>query len=165
MVQGLTFQIPLTDQLYNRHIRFVSTNGGIWGEAVRGVSGLRVDATAAVLTPQFEGQATPDVSTWPTRISSGIDQIAAWSDFTLDQLASNSFSVNKRSNASNQAAWLKAGLGEKAAGVGYVGGANAGGITFSIRDFWEGAPRSLDIRDAATDVATVTIWAYSPRVR
>lgn len=132
---------------------------------MRGLSGLRRDATPAVLTPQFEGQAVPDISTWPTTISSELDQLAVWSDFTLDQLVPDKFSIAKRTNASSKAAWMgKAGFGDKSSGVGYVGGANGGGTTFAVKNFWQGAPRGLDIRGAAADVANVTLWAYSPRV-
>lgn len=89
-----------------------------------------------VLTPQFEGQAVPDISTWPTTISSEIDQLVVWSDFTLDQLAPDKFSIAKRTVAGGKAAWLsKAGFGDKSSGVGYVGGANGGGVTFAVRDF------------------------------
>lgn len=31
-------------------------------------------------------------------------------------------------------------------------------------DFWQGAPRSLEVRGAGTDMATTTLWAYSPKV-
>ncbi|EIM83855.1 uncharacterized protein STEHIDRAFT_62271 [Stereum hirsutum FP-91666 SS1] len=161
---GLTFSTPLSDELYNRHIRFVTAKGGIWGEPVRVLSGLRVDATSAVLTPQFEGTATPDISTWPTTVTSGIDDLAIWNDFTLDQLSPTRWTVAKRTTAGSAASWLSnAGFGEKAAGVGYLGGATGGGVTFAARNFWEGAPRGIDIRGAGGDTATVTIWAYSPR--
>lgn len=162
--QGLTFSTPLSDQLYDRHVRFATTDGGIWGEPVRVLSGLRRDATAAVLTPQFNGQAVPDISTWPTTVSSEVDQLPVWAEFTLDQLSSERFTVTKRTNASTKASWLNAGFGKRAAGLGYVGGANNGGVVFSLRDFWEGAPRGLDVRGAGGDAAAVTVWAYSPRV-
>lgn len=163
--QGLTFSTPLSDELYNRHVRFVTSTGGIWGEPVRVLSGLRRDATAAVLTPQFEGLATPDISTWPTTVSSGVDDLPIWNDFRLDQLSPTRWTVAKRTVAGSAASWLKnAGFGEKAAGVGYIGGATSGGVTFAARNFWEGAPRGLDIRGAGGDAAAVTIWAYSPRV-
>ncbi|KAG9218199.1 hypothetical protein CCMSSC00406_0005880 [Pleurotus cornucopiae] len=161
---GLTFTTPLTDELYNRHVRFVTADGGIWGEPVRVLSGLRRDATPAVLAPQFNGQAVPDISTWPTTVSSGVDQLPVWSDYTLDQLRPNDFTVAKRSNAGRAASWLgNAGHGTRAAGVGYVGGAQGGGVVFGLKDFWQGAPRGLDIRGAGGDTATVTLWAYSPR--
>jgi hypothetical protein len=180
--QGLTFNTPMSDELYNRHVRFSTIEGGIWGEAVRIVSGLRRDATAAVLTPQFNGQATPDISTWPTTVSSEIDQLPIWSDFTLDQLSSERFEIKKRTNAGDAASWIDwAGFGKRASGVGYIGGANGGGALFAFRgmlenyvaktvlifvllDFWQGAPRGLDIRNAGSDTAAVTLWAYSPRV-
>jgi hypothetical protein len=47
------------------------------------------------------------------------------------------------------------------AGVGYVGGVS-GGLAFGIRDFWPRHPTQLDIRGAATDEATVTLWLWSP---
>ncbi|KAF5347086.1 hypothetical protein D9758_011646 [Tetrapyrgos nigripes] len=161
---GLSFTTPLSDELYNRHVRFVSSSGGIWGEPVRVVSGLRRDATAPVLNAQFNGTATPDISTWPTSVSSEIDQLAVWSDFTLDQLSTSQFTIAKRTNAGRAASFIPhAGFGNRAAGVGYVGGANGGGVVFALKDFWQGFPRGLDIRGAAGDDATVTLWAYSPR--
>ncbi|KAG6816481.1 hypothetical protein H0H87_005686 [Tephrocybe sp. NHM501043] len=161
---GLRFSTPLSDELYNRHIRFVSADGGIWGEPVRVMSGLRRDALAPVLTPQFEGTATSDISTWPTSITPFVDQLAVWSDFTLDQLSSEYFTVAKRSNAGRAATFLPhAGSGTRASGLGCVGGATGGSVVFGLQDFWQGAPRGLDIRDASTNTATVTIWAYSPR--
>lgn len=50
---------------------------GVWGEAVRVVSGLRRDATAPVLDAQFNGTPTPPLNTWPTSVSSELDQLAA----------------------------------------------------------------------------------------
>ncbi|PBK94821.1 hypothetical protein ARMGADRAFT_67922 [Armillaria gallica] len=161
---GLTFAAPLSDLLQDRHIRFATTDGGIWGEAVRLLSGLRRDATDAVLIPQFEGQATPDISTWPTTVSSEIDDLPVWADFTLDQLSPAHFTIKKRSTGGRSASFIDhAGFGTRAAGVGYVGGANGGGTLFGFRDFWQGAPRGLDIRGAGGDTAAVTLWAYSPR--
>jgi hypothetical protein len=58
-LQGVQFSVPLSDELYDRHIRFTSASGGLWGEAVRGLSGLRRDATAALLGPQFNGTPLP----------------------------------------------------------------------------------------------------------
>ncbi|KAJ8514833.1 hypothetical protein ONZ45_g7662 [Pleurotus djamor] len=161
---GFSFSQPMSDELYNRHVRFLTTEGGVWGEPVRVLSGLRRDATAAVLTPQFNGEAVPNISTWPTSVSSEVDQLAVWSDYTLDQLYPDKFTIAKRTNAGRAASWLtNAGFGKKAAGVGYVGGATNGGTAFALKDFWQGAPRGLDIRGTGGDTATVTLWAYSPR--
>ncbi|KAL0579652.1 hypothetical protein V5O48_002348 [Marasmius crinis-equi] len=161
---GLTLTTPLSDKLWDRHVRFLTTEGGVWGEAIQMLSGLRRDATAPVLNPQFEGQPVPDISTWPTSVSSEFDQVAVWSDYTLDQLSPAHFTVAKRTNAGSKASFIPhAGFGTRAAGLGYVGGATAGGVVFGLKDFWEAFPRGLDIRGAHSDSATVTLWAYSPR--
>jgi hypothetical protein len=82
-------------------------------------------------------------------------------DFTLRQLGPDAFSIWKRIDANG--CWLtQAGHGKRAAGLGYVGGAAGGGVVFSQRNFWQMAPRSLDIANAGTDAADVTLWAYSP---
>ncbi|KAF5349243.1 hypothetical protein D9756_009419 [Leucocoprinus leucothites] len=177
---GLSFSTPMSDQLHDRHVRFLSSpfpnssasppdgsknvTAGVWGEAVRVVSGLRRDATAPVLNAQFNGTPTPDLSTWPTSVSSELDQLAVWSDFSLDQLSPSYFTISKRTNASTKANWVDhAGHGTRAAGLGYVGGAKNGGVVFGLRDFWQGAPRSLEIRNAGSSTANVTLWAWSPQ--
>ncbi|KAF7761871.1 CAZyme family PL26 [Agaricus bisporus var. burnettii] len=177
---GLTFSTPMSDQLHDRHIRFLSSPfpnasaskpdasdsgvAGVWGEAARVVSGLRRDATAPVLNAQFNGTPTPPLNTWPSNVTAGLDDLPAWSDYSLDQLSPSYFSISKRTNASTKANWVShAGHGTRAAGLGYVGGATNGGVVFGLRDFWQGAPRSLHIRNAAEDVANVTLWAWSPQ--
>ncbi|KXN82742.1 hypothetical protein AN958_02181 [Leucoagaricus sp. SymC.cos] len=175
---GLSFSTPMADQLHDRHIRFLSspfpnasasppansqpTTAGVWGEPIRVVSGLRRDATAPVLDAQFNGTPTPPLSTWPSTVTAGLNDLAVWSDYSLDQLSPSYFSIRKRTNASTKANWVDhAGHGTRAAGLGYVGGATNGGVVFGLRDFWQGAPRSLDIRNAGGDTANVTLWAWS----
>ncbi|KAJ7180335.1 hypothetical protein C8R43DRAFT_1084277 [Mycena crocata] len=161
---GFQFSTPLSDLVHDRHIRFVTDDGGVWGEPVRVVSGLRRDATVAVLTPQFNGTLTPPLSAWPATVSSEIDQLAVWADFTLDQLAPSNFTIAKRTTGGRSASFLNnAGFGTHASGLGYLGGASGGGVVFALRDFWQGAPRGIDIRNAGSDTGDVTLWAYNPR--
>ncbi|KAG6863248.1 hypothetical protein C0993_012344 [Termitomyces sp. T159_Od127] len=131
---GLRFSTPLSDEPSNRHIRFVSADGGIWGEPVLVMSGLRRDATDAVLTPQFEGTPTSDPSTWPTSITPFVSELALWSDFTLDQLSSEHYTISKRTNAGRAASFIPyAGIGTRASGLGCVGGATAGSVVFGLQ--------------------------------
>jgi hypothetical protein len=163
--QGLTFDAPLSDAPYDRHVRFPTTSGGLFAEPVMVLSGLRRDATAAVLTPQFEGTPVPAVSTWPATVSAGYEDLALWSDWRLDQLSADRFSVKKRTDKGSKVVWLNAGHGERASGVGYVGGATKGGVGWGLREAWQRASTGHDITGASTDTATVSVWAYSPRVR
>jgi hypothetical protein len=157
---GLELAVPMTDEAHNRHVRFGTASGGIWGEPVRVLTGLRRDPGAAVRAAQVAGVATPPVSQWSAQVQAGYQDLALWNDFTILQESPDHFSVWKRT--SSEGSWLKhAGHGSRASGFGYVGGVS-GGLGLGIRDFWQRFPRALDVRAASTDSATVTLWSWSP---
>ncbi len=157
---GMRFAVPLTDETHNRHVRFGTASGGVWGEPVRVLTGLRRDPGADVRAAQVAGTATPPVSQWAATVQAGYQQLAQWNDFTLFQGSPDHFAIWKRTSSAGS--WLKhAGHGDRATGFGYVGGVS-GGLGFGLTDFWQRFPRGLDIRAAATDTATVTLWSWSP---
>jgi hypothetical protein len=158
---GLEIRVPMSDPLYNRHVRFAGADRGVWGEPVVVLTGLRRDPGPAVNEAQVAGTAAPPPDQWAnSTVSSEYQDLPRWNDFTLVQHASNAFAIWKRT--SGRASWLKhAGFGDRAPGFGYVGG-SSGGIGFGLRDFWQMFPRALDVRDAAADTATVTLWSWSP---
>ena len=157
---GLRVDVPMSDEAHNRHVRFAGPERGVWGEPVRVLTGLRRDPGAAVNTAQFEGTATPPVSAWAAQVRDGYQELPLWGDFSLVQNDATSFAVWKRTSSTHT--WLTdAGFGTRAPGLGYVGGVS-GGLAFGIRSFWEQYPRALDIRGAAGDTATVTLWSWSP---
>jgi hypothetical protein len=157
---GLQLDVPMSDQPYDRHIRFAGPGNGVWGESVVGLTGLRRDAGAAVRAAQVAGTATPPVSTWDATVQAGWKDLPQWGDFSLVQHSAAQCAVWKRT--SDSAAWLKhAGFADRAPGFGYAGGVS-GGLGFGVRDFWQQFPRALDIRNAAGDTATVTLWSWSP---
>jgi hypothetical protein len=157
---GLEMTVPMADEAHNRHLRFGGAAGGVWGEPVRVLTGLRRDPGAAVRAAQVVGAATPPVSAWATTVSSEYQQLALWNDFTVFQESAQHYAIWKRTSSAGS--WLKhAGQGDRASGFGYVGGVS-GGLGFGLRDFWQRFPRSLDVRGAAGDNATVTLWSWSP---
>jgi hypothetical protein len=85
--------------------------------------------------------------------------IPEWGDYSLSQLSADGFKVKKRTKSGY--GWIDVDQGERASGLGYVGGVS-GGFAFGLRDFWQRHPTQLDIRNAATDEAEVTVWLWSP---
>jgi hypothetical protein len=156
---GVRFKVPMRDEAYDRHIRIGGEGTGLLREAVKGITGLRRDPGAEVRTAQFEGKKLPDPSTWDQRVTTRLQYIPEWGDYTLSQLSADGFGVRKRTKKGH--GWIPAGGGRRASGFGYVGGAS-GGFAFGLRDFWEKFPAQLDIRDAQTDEAEVTLWLWSP---
>ena len=163
LVRGLGLQVavPMSEEPHNRHVRFGTAAGGVWGEPVRVLTGLRRDPGSAVRAAQIAGTTTPPVDQWGQQVRDGYRQLAVWNDFTLFQESASHFSVWKRTSA--KASWLKhAGHGDRASGFGYVG-STSGGLGFGLRDFWQRFPRAVDVRGAAGDTATVTLWSWAPQ--
>ena len=143
---GVRFTVPMRDQSYDRHIRIGGDGTGLLREAVKGITGLRRDPGAAVQAAQFAGEKLPDPSTWDQRVTTRLQYIPEWGDYTLSQLSADGFTLRKRTKKGH--GWIGAGGGKRASGFGYVGGVS-GGLSFGLRDFWEKFPAQLDIRDAA----------------
>ncbi|CAN7467036.1 Tat pathway signal sequence domain protein [Massilia sp. LjRoot122] len=153
---GLRFDVPLLDEPHNRHVRFGGESGGLWAEGVRNLTGLRRDPGEAVRKAQLAGAATPEIA---DRVRKNMQYVPAWGDYSLSQLSADSFRIRKRTKAGH--GWIDAAWGRRAPGLGYIGGAG-GGVAFGLRDFWQRHPTQLDIRNAHTDAAQVTLWMWSP---
>ncbi|MGW1465941.1 exo-rhamnogalacturonan lyase family protein [Streptomyces sp. NPDC002308] len=157
---GVRFTVPLSDAPYDRHVRLADAAGGLLTESVQGLTGLRRDPGAAVRAAQVAGERTPAVSTWDTRVAERLAYIPQWGDYTLTQPTADGYHIRKRTSAGH--GWIRAGAGTRAAGFGYVGGATGGGLSFGLRDFWQRHPAQLDIRNARSEAADITLWLYSP---
>ncbi|MEU6431729.1 Tat pathway signal sequence domain protein [Microbispora sp. NPDC046973] len=156
---GVRFRVPMRDAAYDRHIRFVGEGHGMLSEAVQGITGLRRDPGAAVRAAQIAGTELPDPSTWDQRVTTRLQYIPEWGDHSLSQLSSQGFTLKKRTKKGY--GWIPVDQGGQASGLGYAGGVG-GGLAFGLRDFWQLHPTQLDIRDAHTDEAEVTVWLWSP---
>lgn len=156
---GMRFDVPLDGPLYDRHVRFAGENPGLWAEAVQGLTGLRRDPGAAFRQAQVAGMPCPPIAQMAPRVSSALHLVPAWGDYTLSQLSADSFQIRKRTKPGH--GWIDADAGRRAAGSGYIGG-SGGGVAFGLRDFWQRHPTRLDIRNAHTSTAEVTLWMWSP---
>ncbi|HYO09292.1 MAG TPA: twin-arginine translocation signal domain-containing protein [Tepidisphaeraceae bacterium] len=158
---GVRFDVPMRSaQPHDRHVRFVGEGNGLWAEAVRGLTGLRRDPGREVTGAQANGKATPPARSFPGNVRDRLQYIPAWNDYTLFQSSADGFEIRKRTRGEN-VAWVKSANGRRSQGTGYVG-SPAGGVAFGLRDFWQRHPTALDIRNAATDAAEVTMWLWSP---
>lgn len=156
---GLRFDVPLEGELQDRHVRFAGQGDGLFGEAVRGITGLRRDLGRAIREAQVAGQATPPLGEWDERVASRLPYIPAYADWTLTQPNADGFHIQKRTQAGYT--WLTPAQGQRAGGYGYLG-TPQGGLGFGLRNFWQSYPAQFDIRGATSEAATVTLWLWSP---
>ena len=157
---GLRFNVPLRGELHDRHVRFTGEADGLFGEAVRTVTGLRRDPGAAVRAAQVAGEATPPVETWNPAAGRRMHFVPAFGDWSLYQSTADGFEIHKRTKPGFT--WLSSARGQRAGGLGYVG-TPRGGVAFGIRNFWQSHPSELSIHDATGETAEVTAWLWSPR--
>ncbi|GAA2659319.1 exo-rhamnogalacturonan lyase family protein [Paractinoplanes durhamensis] len=156
---GVRFKVAMRDAAYDRHVRFVGDGHGLLSEAVQGITGLRRDPGAVVRAAQIAGTKLPDPSTWDQRVTTRLQYIPQWGDYTLTQLSANGFALRKRTKQGY--GWISVDQGNHASGLAYVGGVT-GGFAVGLKDFWQRHPAQLDIRRAHTEEAEVTVWLWSP---
>jgi YetA-like protein len=154
---GLSADVVMRDPPHDRHVRLAGPEGFLT-EAVRGLTGLRRDPGAAVRRAQVAGRPVGDIPN--DEVARRLRLVPTWNDYTLDQPNADGFLLRKRTGSGH--AWVTIPSGTRSPGYGYVGGATGGGLGFGLRDFWKLHPTRLDIRGAATDVATATVWMWSP---
>lgn len=159
-IRGLAIraQAPMTDELYNRHIRFSGQENGVWGEAVRSLTGLRRDPGQPARDAQIAGKAV-DASVFNPRFADEMKWIPAWNDFTLSQPTPDGYTITKRTQGGQ--GWIGSAADHRASGLVYAGGVS-GGVAIGLKDFWQRAPTRLDVRGAAGDQAELTAWLWSP---
>lgn len=155
---GLSAAVPMHDAPHDRHIR-LATDGALFAEAVRPLTGLRRDPGAEFRHAQTQGRPVPPLATMNAAVRDKLEYIPIWSDFRLEQSSANGYAIDKRTGAGH--AWVASQEGRRAPGLAYVGGAS-GGAAIARRWFWETFPSALAIDHAASDTATLTAWLWSP---
>ncbi|WP_166318806.1 Tat pathway signal sequence domain protein [Microbacterium excoecariae] len=156
---GLRCDVPLRAATHDRHVRFATADGGVFAEAVRGVTGLRRDPGASVRAAQVAGRATPPLDAWSPRVTGRLGFVPEWGDYSLSQLTADGFALRKRTRAGH--AWIDAASGTRAEGTVSLSDPS-GGLGLSVRGFWQSHPGRLDVRGAAGEDATLTAWLHAP---
>ncbi|WP_313958482.1 hypothetical protein [Novosphingobium sp. 9] len=156
---GLEGAVPMHDAPYDRHVRIAGEDGGLLGEAVMPLTGLRRDPGKAFRTAQVAGEKVPPLDQMAATVREKLQYIPTWGDFRLRQPNADGFSIIKRTKPG--CGWIDVDSAGRAPGLGYIGGAS-GGVAFGMHDFWQRCPVGLDITDAASDTARFAVWYHAP---
>lgn len=170
---GVRFDVPMREALYNRHIAFSAADGGVWSEPVQPLVGRRVLALGqpeneehqrnsseeSLQQKQMAGQRIPSYESFDKKNQELIDHWASWNDYRLTHLTADAFSIRKRANHDNP--WIGTFSGKRSAGYAFVGDVS-GGLGVCLHDFWQSYPSALEIENARTNSASLTVWLWSP---
>jgi hypothetical protein len=159
---GIVFDVPLNEQLYNRHIRFSGENSGFWDEPCQPLNGripLYSEEHEDLYARQLKGIRIHEQDTFSEQKKFLLDNWPVWNDFKLQQLNADGFRIQKRTN--DHSAWIGAGYGKRSSGMAFAGDVS-GGLAVTVRDFWQSFPSALEVRDMRTDKGKINAWLWSP---
>ncbi|MDE6649214.1 MAG: hypothetical protein K2K45_04725 [Muribaculaceae bacterium] len=163
---GIAFGVPMRERTYNRHVAFSTADGGVWSEPVQPLVGRRVlrnpetgQFTPSVQEMQMKGERVFDYSEFDDAGQKLIDEWAEWDGFRLSQNGPDGFTIRKK--ATSGSPWIGTYGGHRADGAVYAGDVT-GGLTISMKDFWQSYPSGLEVEGARTPVATITAWLWNP---
>ncbi len=142
---GVTFAVPMREDVQNRHVRFSGAGDGLWAEPIQGGAG---NPTQAAGQPIGAGGNYGSNGAY-----------AIWDDFKLVQPTPDGFVISKRTNP--QSTWIYSDAGTRSSGLAFVGDTQ-GGLGISVKNFWQEYPDSLEVRGASTAAAQLTAWLWSP---
>ena len=155
---AVEFDVPMEGSPYNRHVAYAG-DSGVYFEGSQGL--LTHNGRGAGYYKEQQNlefvdiEPVDDDSKW---FLDNVHMAAVWENYRLSQLASNSWSLSKRTLP--EAVRVHAVTGKRAAGMMYMGSRKMC-AAFSIRDFWQKHPMTLEAANLAEDIAAARLWLWS----
>lgn len=162
---GIHFQVPMREEMHNRHVRFSGQDEGLWAEPIQPMIGRHgrfvkdTETGEDVYPQQLQGKRIPDKNELSDQARYYLSDWAVWGDFKLNQPNADGFTIEKRTD--DHSAWIPAGAGERSSGLFFAGDVS-GGLAVSLKDFWQSYPSSLEIQNMNDDAADMYVWLWSP---
>jgi hypothetical protein len=158
---GLIFDVPMREQIHNRHVRFSGEGLGLWAEPIEPATGARflgMPSRGNLYADQLEGKRIPNKEEFNQSGQTLLSDWAVWDSFKLVQATADGFTIHKRTNP--ESCWLEAGSGKRASGLVFVGDVTRG-LAVTVKDFWQSFPSSLEVRNATSEAAELRVWLWS----
>lgn len=163
---GVAFDVPMRERTYNRHVAFSTAGDGVWSEPVQPLVGRRVlrnpisgQFTPSVQEMQMRGEKVFDYTEFDEAGRKLIDEWAEWDGFRLSQNGPDGYTIRKKATPASP--WIGTYGGHRAQGSVYAGDVT-GGLTISMKDFWQSCPSGLEVSGARSPKATVIAWLWNP---
>jgi hypothetical protein len=172
---GVTFAVPMREQIHNRHVRFSGEGDNLWSEPAQPLTGARPLSAPGAAAPQrgapgagelyasqIAGKRIPDKEAFNQQGQFLLNNWAVWDSFKLTQLSADGFQISKRANP--QSCWVAAGAGTRASGLVFAGDVS-GGLAVAVKNFWQSHPVSLEALHVTGPAAELRAWLWSPEAQ
>ncbi|MDZ7694872.1 MAG: hypothetical protein U5K69_27765 [Balneolaceae bacterium] len=84
---GVQFEVPMREQIHNRHVRFSGKERGLWAEPVKPLESRRpiTYKEESVYPDQEQGKRVPDITDYAPLVQGLINDLADWNSYKLVQ--------------------------------------------------------------------------------
>ncbi|GHV86789.1 hypothetical protein AGMMS50255_0850 [Spirochaetia bacterium] len=155
---ALDFSLPMTGELYNRHVAFAGDEG-IFAEAAQLLLSLKGQGNAFYREQhELRMQKIAGTSEETEWFISKYHKAAVWTNYRLTQIWADSYHISKNTHPECTRLWAVS--GNRAKGLIYAA-SEWGGAAFSIRDFWQKFPMTLEADALDQDTSRVRLWLWS----
>lgn len=155
---GITFDCPISGELYNRHIK-ISGENGVFHEASQLLVSWRPRLPEEIYPLQNTGAILTKDQMKDPSVAVALADIPVWDSYRLYQNSADNYSV-KKGTGKEGCAHINSVTGTRAGGLMAAAGED-GGIALGMKDFWQKFPSSLWIDNMAKDSMKVTAWIWS----
>lgn len=157
---GMTLNVPMRKEMYNRHVIFAMDKGRLWHEPIQPLDGrYPLDKTINWQQRQMSGYEISAFGSFDERQQTLLKEWASWDGFRLSQLTDGSFTIRKKTQTDRP--WIGTFTGQRSQGLAFVGDTE-GGMALSLKDFWQQYPSTLLVSGARSDMAQLTVYLWSP---
>jgi hypothetical protein len=160
---GVSFAVPLREQVHNRHVQFSGDGEGVWAEPLQPATGRRAlnlpGGGGNAFETQLAGKRLPNKEAFNPAGQKLLTDWAVWDSYKLMQISADGFEIQKRTNP--QSCWLSSCWGKRSSGLVFAGDVS-GGLAVGLRNMWQSHPASLEVRNGTQSAADLRVWLWSP---
>ncbi|SHN36209.1 hypothetical protein [Gracilibacillus kekensis] len=152
---GTKFSSVLTGKTYNKHIS-VATETGWYNEASQLLLSRKYRRHQSYAA-QINGKVVKENKENQEVINQATKN-AIWDHYQLLQLNENQYQVLKSTGRTSR--YIRTIIGDRARGGVFISGEN-GGVLFSLKDFWQKHPSSINVKNLSKDKNDCLVWFWS----
>lgn len=156
---GITFEMPVSGGMYNRHIKMTGDHG-CFHEAMVPLLSWRPRIPKELYERQMSGELLILEGENLATVNKVLEDTPFWSAYDVCQDSVSHYSIRKKLRDDN-CCYIDSLHGIHTKG-GLSVGSKSGCVMMCIRDFWEKYPSGYTVKNMDTDMAECTVWFYSP---
>lgn len=156
---GIAFDVPLSGEIYNRHIK-LSGDHGVFHEVAVPLTAWRPKVSPRLYEAQLAGERVKPEGEDGEIVAKVLRDTPFWSEYDICQDSAWHFAVRKRIS-SGSCCYIDSLQGRRTSGA-FAFGSEGGSTSVCIRDFWEKYPSGYTVRGLDGGMAECSVWFWSP---